>query len=577
MSDSDAPQLEVAVMDPAFLHAEEIDHELVIRGISMNDTAFIDRVQLLAQYLRKPTLAQQLETLEPQYEHQVIEAKLAELRALVAEAKASWGQGQVPSRTGRATTLFVHTLFRLRRVMFRDPEHYQDFAALAKRVNKVQDSLTRLFKGMKFPRLYESSSESPSGSEASSRAKGKKSQGRDFDKQRKEEEERKRREEARAEKERKELERKIKKKLEKKYREKKGYRSDTSSSSSSDASSDSPQERKPKLRHHMKGRRTNPVAKWSVRYNGDANLYHFLQEVEEAAEINEVSDEELLRGISALLTGSAKTWYQQKKGKLSSWKAFRNEIKGAFTPNDDDDELIEKLNSIKQDPKETYVVYEARCEELFSRLRRPLSPEDQLKKIMKGLDLYYRSRMCSKDMDSLRTLRSACKKLELDKAHVLQLEKERRKQERKKDDKDIRKDARLQTRTHQIDVDAGNASSSEAQPETATAAFTYGKEVLPCWRCGQVGHFSYRCTEKIFCIVCGAQDTVAERCPNCAKARKSNAWNNPAQRSKPEEGPAGNATGGARAGRVSSPFSVPPPNFKTSTPNKPPEGTKKRD
>lgn len=62
--------------------------------------------------------------------------------------------------------------------------------------------------------------------------------------------------------------------------------------------------------------------------------------------------------------------------------------------------------------------------------------------------------------------------------------------------------------------------------------------------------------ESIFCIQCGAKDTIAERCKNCAK--NATRWSNPKQTASGSGTAQGNCAGHPKEVMVS-PFSIPPP------------------
>jgi hypothetical protein len=275
------------------------------------------------------------------------------------------------------------------------------------------------------------------------------------------------------------------------------------------------------------------VAKWTFRFGKSEDLRKFIDDVEDAMQLHDVSNRELLRGISALLTEPAKTWFRRNKTKITSWRLFKRLIKEAFTPDDNDEETIEKINCLKQKPDETYAVYEARMLELADRLSEPMSEKEKIRKMMKGLDLFYRSRIRQSEIHSLTNLRRECRELETDKAQIVRLEREKHKS-REKPRTDYKRENRDERRPFKsataYEADVANSSDSSEEgttavnPESAATQLTPGKAALQCWRCGGAGHFANDCTEAIFCTICGMPDTVMWRCRNCAKARAASLW-----------------------------------------------------
>lgn len=505
----------MAIMDPARLLGEELEHELQIRGRVTALMSFEEKVEWLTNNADRQTLTEVLEDIKPTAELLVLSTKVSEMKALMSEFR----NGQ----STRLAALYLHCVGRVRRSMFRDPASFEGFKYLTVRMKKVYDAVRKMFPDVDFPQVYspDDDHDSPPSRDRSPSPR-----------RRRDDSPRRRRDDSPR------RERKIKK--EPRYREKKGYRSDTSSSSDSSRSGSSNQRR-------SQGRsRNNPVARWGMSFSQNEDLHNFLDDVEEAAEMNEVSDEELLRGISSLLKGPAKSWYRGTKAKIGSWKGFKKQLKEAFRPDEDDDGIKEQIDRLQQHSDESFVVFEARASELFRKLNRPYREDEKLSKLLKGLHFYYRSRIRMKNIASVRELRAECKDLEADKTQIMKLEKK----ERKRDDKEDRRDSRRHVKAAAVEL---SGSSDDGAAEAAAVRVTGQASGFSgtCWRCGRHGHMSINCKEKIFCLCCGAKDTVAERCQNCAKAAAAGKWSQSGKA-------AGDLGGGAK-----SLFSQPPPQTPT--------------
>lgn len=324
--------------------------------------------------------------------------------------------------------------------------------------------------------------------------------------------------------------------------------SSTSSNSSSSDSSASTVSRERTADRSSRGSKYNPVAKWKWRFSGKPgeDLYTFLDKVEESADVHGVDDATVLSGISLLLQGDAHTWFRSKKLNFTSWKVFKREIQAAFDPNQDDEHILEKISNLKQSSSETYVVFEARCEELFERLRRPLSGDEKLSKVLKGLHLFYRNRLVASRITSLRKLRKKCKELEQDKIHIQKLEEEKK----RKDRKDLEKEVSRQKPTKVAAAEV-SGSSDEGVDVAATSSpmKTSGRTLVPCWRCRKAGHASSDCPNRVFCSGCHQQDVLFQNCSRCARANAAGFWPPPHQE---------NSRMGQQRG-VPGPFNVPPP------------------
>ena len=544
-------------MNPASLHADELEYELTIRGVEFRDNEKVSMlIELLNQHAQNEVTEEQLGALDPRTEYEKLKWKLKEIETLIAEASAC---GLIVDKPIRPVSLFVHTVIRLRRIMYRSMGSGADvFIQMAKKLNHLHDLISQLAPALIFPCLHVPSEDedpwreleklkikqekderkqdqSSSDTEAQTQTSSKKSKQATErpDKSKKKSKSSRRSRESRKK---------------KKKRSKKASTSESSSSSSPSSSSSSSSDSDSPDRAPRSGK-FNPLSRWKWRFSGKEDLFTFLDKVEESADVHGVKDSVLLAGISLLLEGDAHVWFRAKKNTITSWRIFKKEIKEAFDPGEDDEHILEKLSQLKQSSSETYVVFEARCEELFARLQRPLDSQEKLKKVLKGLHLYYRSRVSVARIESLRKLRKRCQEIEKDKAQIMKLEEEKK----KKDRKDYEKEDRRFKPVH-AKVAAAEASGSSSEEVEVAAAAAPKNNAIVCWRCGRTGHFSSHCSTKIFCVGCGQPDTLAEHCPRCARASAAGHWNQ--QKTAPQQPE--NPRKGQQRG-ILGPFHTPPP------------------
>lgn len=570
-----------AVIDPGVLSVEELTYECNVRGLVVNEGVSKDALeQLYSDHKHSEADEVALAAFNAAEELRVLQVKVQEVRTLVADAKTR-------TQKQRLASLYLHCVPRVRRSMFRDKDLAHDFVSLGRKLNTVFHKIQAVC-GVKaeFPKLYASSDDDSEVERAERKKQRKIEKEREAKKKEKEErerikqeaEEKKRREEKKRKEEKNREERKNrdehKKTNERKikherrdYRERKPhYTTDSSSSSSTSTSTDSSSSSSPggargggsyrrRKKTYKRRRGKNPVLSWHMRYNGNRSkdLHRFLEEVEEAMDVNEVSEDELLRGVGSLLEDSAKTWHSQKRKTIGSWPAFKRQIRSAFTPEDNDEEVMEKISVIRQSSEETFAVYEARCTELFQRLNRPLAEADKLKKIFKGLHLYYKTRISSHQADSLRHLRKCCKDLEADKAQIMKQEKEERKKFDRKSDKEERRDSRYP----KVSAASVVELDSDEAPAVDAVSVPVGRNALVCYICRKTGHLGIKCPTAKFCVICGAPDTTAENCQRCVQAERNNKWR---RQSAPKSE---NVSGGSAPGVMVSPFSIPPPTIAT--------------
>ena len=521
-----------ALMNPYKLVEEEMEHELEIRGLDYVMMTIQEKADLLKENLTLPQLTERIERCEPEYEYQVLRAKVGELEALFAENFENL------EASNRYPTLFIHTLFRVRRTMFRSQDRYEDFIRLARNLVKLHKRTALLLPYVQYPSLHIPGDEKEldeklkrlkldgeekgkkqkkgpkvelSASESDSDSSASNSSSRT----------------SRAS--RRKGDRKKNARTKKGKKKKKGRRRDSSTSDSSPTSEESSPERRSRQRY-------NRVTSWKIRYEKGPKIHAFLRDIEDFVEMHNVRDDELLRGISGLLEGAAKNWYRSNKVKITTWKQFKTQIKLAFAPDDDDDEISEQINKLRQGEDETFAVFEARAEELFDRMTEPLTEREKLKKLLKAIHLYYREKIRSDEVDTVRELRKKCAKLEKDKHQILRLKKEqdrgREKTDRMRDDRRGDRRERGVTKAYAVE-EATNCrkseeSSNEGSEVDAAAVMPRQpkkRSEVVCHRCGGAGHYMKECTEAIKCIQCGTPNTAFWRCHVCAMMRAARSGN----------------------------------------------------
>ena len=273
--------------------------------------------------------------------------------------------------------------------------------------------------------------------------------------------------------------------------------------------------------------------------------------MEETAAANQVSELDLLLGVRSLLSGSALSWFRATKERIFTWKAFKKNIREAYQPGDGDEAILDRIRKMRQKDDETYVLYAARMEDQFRRLEEPLTPKKKVRFLMKGLHVFYKNKICEEDINSEAGLRRACRKWEAAKVEIQRREREKERcekgrQDRDKDDRPFGRPerARRAADTHAVGgplrrkkapepASEEEPELQEEEPETSeefhphVAAATLGPKTpvagpfrshvgsQRCWRCGESGHISLNCKTEIFCISCGQQGVVAERCQRC--------------------------------------------------------------
>lgn len=543
MSD-DSVEVEEAQLDIQQLDIDEIEHELIIRGIE--STEGDDKAVKLQEVLEQKWLRSELKKLDLNQELVTLNMKLAELSNLLHDAT----EGDINlGADSRAVSLYIHCYLRIRREMCLDVNMFAEYKHLIRKLNLAFAKLDGLCENLLFPKIVDSDDEEKELEELDRRKK----------RLAKERQERAAKQEAEKKKAQKNAKSKKKKETPKnQYREVPVHfpsDSEHSKSEREDSDEDIPSTPKGKVKterdsskpKQWSAKQLNPVTKWSYRFSGidgdkNGDVYSFLDDLEEAAEAHTVPDTMLLNGVIMLLTDEAHTWYKAKKKTITSWDMFKNEIKEAFDPDQDDEKILDKINQLKQTSNQTFVVYEAKFQELLQKLKKPLSDTERLRKILKGLHIFYRAKIVSADISSLRELRTICKKLEKDKKAVMQLQKEERRKEKKKDEKEDRREKKH----HKVAAMDIESTDDEMEVSAAVARHSYPKKSNKpeafCWRCQNRGHYANNCPTAVFCKNCGQSGISTENCNLCKGVPFL-----------------GNQQGSSQGGTLAPWYSIPPP------------------
>lgn len=92
-----------------------------------------------------------------------------------------------------------------------------------------------------------------------------------------------------------------------------------------------------------------------------------------------VSDTDLLRSVSDLLTGSARKWLRTNTVPFLNWTDFVNRFLKDFEPLYESDRLLDTIKKRLQKPDESIIQYFVEMENLFLRLSTVLDEVEGIK------------------------------------------------------------------------------------------------------------------------------------------------------------------------------------------------------
>lgn len=188
-------------------------------------------------------------------------------------------------------------------------------------------------------------------------------------------------------------------------------RSDTSTSSSSYQTP--PTTFTPAVRYEQNFR-SSAVWKWDLRFSGDdkQSASEFLQNARDYSHSRGISEVDLLRSISDLLTGSARKWLRTNTVPFLNWTDFANRFLRDFEPMYESDRLLDTIKKRLQKSDESIIQFFVEMENLFLRLSTVLVEAERIKIVRANLLPRYVTALAVYEFQTLWELKESCKRIE---------------------------------------------------------------------------------------------------------------------------------------------------------------------
>lgn len=157
-------------------------------------------------------------------------------------------------------------------------------------------------------------------------------------------------------------------------------------------------------------RKVIPVSQWKIqKYKADdqgLGMNEFLENVNQMALSEHVSEEDLFDSAIHLFDGPALSWYtaMRSQNRLRDWRHLIQELQKAFRHPDLDAVLRVKIYQYRQQRNETFQQYYLHMEKLFRSMSQPMSEPDKIEVIKMNLRFDYRKLLVGRRITSLQTL-----------------------------------------------------------------------------------------------------------------------------------------------------------------------------
>lgn len=253
-----------------------------------------------------------------------------------------------------------------------------------------------------------------------------------------------------------------------------------------------------------------PVYKWDVRFSGGKeglSVNAFIERIEEYQISRGVSESDLYRSITDLLTGKALSWYRSVKEKIHNWPEFVNKLRENYLPFNFQKDLMREINEREQGVEESISEFFSCMLNYFGRLEKKLTEKEKIEIIHGNLDSFYIDRVSLhiKQIDRVDQLQEICQSLETSKNMSAKRSMYRR------------------VNTNPVNFlepdlvyDRGIQGNQISQPSTSRGRHSnLNVSSILCWNCNNNGHTFTKCDKprnKSFCFRCGKPGVTKYSC-----------------------------------------------------------------
>lgn len=265
----------------------------------------------------------------------------------------------------------------------------------------------------------------------------------------------------------------------------------------------------PPIMYSMNGPRSQPVAQWNLKFNGqNMSLSQFLERVEDLRRSRNVTERHLLDQAVDLFEGDALLWYRYNRSQMTSWSNLTERLKQVFRHEDYDVKLLQEIYNRTQGENEKIEIYVAILGGLFERLSTKLSESERVKILLRNLDPFFQKQLALHPPRTINEILTAGRMLESTRQRVSEFKPPPVSSKDTLEPEFAYHGSTIRRRVHTV-TEESNTESLNTESRVRLRGM--------CWNCRERGHHFPECKKprNRFCYKCGHRDVVMSTCPKC--------------------------------------------------------------
>lgn len=261
-------------------------------------------------------------------------------------------------------------------------------------------------------------------------------------------------------------------------------------------------------------RKLVPIHQWGLKFSGGTNMSvnAFLERVSELKDARNATDIDLWRYAIDFFEGDALIWYRANKEYANSWEELVILMKRTFQRPFYQEELLGEIKARTQGSEESVLIFIAVMQNMFKRLPVKINELEQVQIVLKNLQPYYQRAVCRDLFSSLPDLVNVLRIVERTKINCDNF------QQPKALRNVLEPDLAYKSEDAIFEVKDIEVAEERSVPAVSKR----------CWNCRENGHVFRECSipkQRLFCYKCGRFGVTTKdcECKGNAQGRNLNA------------------------------------------------------